>query len=316
MVTRGILNSQLLYLQVKPNSLKDKHLSILAKKLELKPIDPAKRPRITDANRSLSKQSTSEPYLKGNRLTEINDSRQRLLRRVEYRGAPYISVTPEIDGQLESRMSITPKSLCETAQGLSKRSVRVEVPQATQQQLLSRTIGVMKCPQVEEEVASKARYKWTERIRWRRRPQLKQAPLVIVNFEGVIGDYFKENFWDSRPACLYLRPGWLQGLRQLGKNMQLAITASCDEGRLLRLLTILNDRKVTIDAVYRRHNYTDARHILDYSQVLTEFEVSDNASDRVLVISALSLENAEIERRSGLQLVYEATASIGKRWAR
>jgi hypothetical protein len=181
---------------------------------------------------------------------------------------------------------------------------------------MNRTIGAVKWTKFEEDVASRARYKWTERILWRRRTQFKNAPLVIINFEGVIGDYFKENFWDSRPASLYLRPGWLQGLRQLGKSMQLAIMACCDEGKLLRLLTILDDRKVNIDAVYRRHSYADARHILDYSQVLAEFEVSDSASDRVLVISSLSLENTEIERRSGLELVYEATASIGKRWAR
>jgi hypothetical protein len=98
--------------------------------------------------------------------------------------------------------------------------------------------------------------------------------------------------------------------------MQVALIASCSEGRLARLLALLDDRKVKLDAVYIRHNFPEERHMLNYAQVLTEFNVVETAHDRVLVISSILLENAEIEQRNGLQLVYEPSASLGRRWTR
>ena len=39
--------------------------------------------------------------------------------------------------------------------------------------------------------------------------------VVVINFEGVIGDYYKKNLIDESSPGLYIRPGAIEGLKLL-----------------------------------------------------------------------------------------------------
>jgi len=316
-----MLNSQVFLPDTKSAVTNERRRSSLSRKGGLKPLESLKKPKVVDANRPFTSLNTTDSGIKGNRFKEIYQSKKRLLQGKEQSDSRYSGVqTPSTDEKHRDLLSmvLSPRSRCYSSQASPPRPSRKRVPATKhplQKHLLNRTANSDKTEIIEEDPTTKVRWKWTERIRWRRRVQLKMAPLIILNFEGVLGDYFNENFWDGRVASLYLRPGWLRGLRILSKSMQLVLVASCSESKLFKLIALLDDRKVKFDAVYRRHNYLDDRHVINYSQVLSEFNYKESAADRVLVISSLSLENSEIEQREGHALVYERSASLGKRWA-
>ena len=39
--------------------------------------------------------------------------------------------------------------------------------------------------------------------------------VIVLNFEGVVGDFFKKNMIDISSPSLYLRPGAMLGLKKL-----------------------------------------------------------------------------------------------------
>jgi hypothetical protein len=43
---------------------------------------------------------------------------------------------------------------------------------------------------------TKETYGTTKRLKFNRRSEMKTANVVVINFEGVLGDIFKESFWE------------------------------------------------------------------------------------------------------------------------
>lgn len=303
-----MLNSQLSIPESQTASSIGQRRSFLGRKIGLRPLLDVKKNELVRPQSSLN--LTGEKGVVGARIHEIYRAKPR-------QGEDKVKDTTNDSMDVAASGEATLiKSRCESSLYSSSNysfTCSLYIHKALQHKLLD--CSVSKSYDFDEaDLKSKARWSWTERMRWDRRPSHANSPLVILNFEGVLGDYFEESFWTKRPACLYLRPGWLKGLRLLTKRMQLVLVASCSQGKLRKLLEILNERKVKFDAVYRRHSHKQERHLLNYSQILHEFHVKKPVSDRTLVLSSIALEDAEIEKRFGQDLVYEPSMSLDKRW--
>lgn len=306
MVSRMVFNAQFELAEPDTSTLKRKR-SFFRRKLDPRTLKPVSKQKEVVGVPSLN--ASTDSYIQGKPIQKSIQTNVKLMRigKASSMGF-YGDKDPSGLDNLRSRCVsslFSPENFSFTSS--------LYIHSAMQKQSLETSESLQKSTQDEGVPTSKPRWKWTERVRWARRPLFSEAPLLILNFEGVLGDYFNDNFWDKQPSRLYLRAGWLRGLRQLSRSMQLVLMASTSRDKLEMLLEVMDDRKVKFDAVYRRHCRNE-RHLLDYSQVLKEMDPKGSVADSVLVISSLMLDDAEIAQRTGQELVYDASASLDKRW--
>ena len=144
----------------------------------------------------------------------------------------------------------------------------------------------------------------SERWNWHKRRLSPDTPLTIVNFEGVLGDFFKPVVWEQTPKTLYLRPDWAKGLKALLAETYVVLFAGLSSKKLARLLLLCKLHGVEFDAVYRNRGLRSSQ---DYAQLLTDFQVTT-----ATVLVSVGLEQSALKEREAIDLVRDSSLSKGR----
>jgi hypothetical protein len=154
---------------------------------------------------------------------------------------------------------------------------------------------------------------------------MKDNNVVIVTFEGVLGDVLKLNVWDHRPPLLHLRPGALKGVIKLLGKFQVILFILKPFLKAKTVLGYFRKNGVVFDGVYRSRNAllprvktTEMGVIPDsmlrctqcYEQIYRDFRLSDHASKQVLILSSLRLCEEDCPASRGTDLLYRKTSPL------
>lgn len=134
-------------------------------------------------------------------------------------------------------------------------------------------------------------YKLSQRIYFSRRSKLLNSKLIIISFEGVVGDYFPVSFWRPETCSLHLRKEALTSLQRLSKKYQVALWLNSPTKAQKLLQYIL--RNTTIDAAYVFLGDSSKGSQMNYEQIYEDFQVSGNVEKRTLVVAAYQCELVE-----------------------
>jgi hypothetical protein len=204
-----------------------------------------------------------------------------------------------------NRISLSPKT--KQTKRTSKSTIRAEnpvLPQLPKRQSLKSSLATYS--EEEDDANLSLKWEYSERIFWNKR-KTRPFPLVIIVFEGVIGDFYKQNYWDPRTSDMVLCPGWIKGLFTIYQKAYIAVISSLSPEKAEFLSELFKYNNVSIDAMYRRKGI-QPYFSQNYSQVLQEFNCSS-----ALVLAAVGLETAEIETRANWELIFEPTLSNTKK---
>jgi hypothetical protein len=73
---------------------------------------------------------------------------------------------------------------------------------------------------------------------------------VVVNFEGVIGEWYRRNITTETTKELYIRPGALEALSKLANQYQLVLITQQTETRLFQLSELFAQNKISLTGHY------------------------------------------------------------------
>jgi hypothetical protein len=152
--------------------------------------------------------------------------------------------------------------------------------------------------------ATKSLFKFSKRVYFNRRLEMGNRNLLVINFEGVLGEFFKENFWDDKDESFHIRKGIIPGLRSLSKQFQIALFFICSKSDSGRVVSYLLSKHVRIDAAYTSENLNRwklasdkvkrplkySEHIQNYSQLTIDFGIQHEVISRMLVLTSYFLE--------------------------
>jgi hypothetical protein len=146
------------------------------------------------------------------------------------------------------------------------------------------------------------------RIYWKRRGEMKGKPLLLVNFEGIIGDIH----WENSSPKLLIREGLIRASSLLSERFQIALFFSVSRSRGRKLLSELLDLGLEVDAAYKRRSMVKKlRYVTDYTQVVSDFHCCLSS---VLVLIPLLLDQCEVLSPSAPFLLYSPTLSLQRRY--
>ncbi|CAG9332087.1 unnamed protein product [Blepharisma stoltei] len=146
---------------------------------------------------------------------------------------------------------------------------------------------------------------WNERIYWKARKM--KAQVLIINFEGVIGDYYRGSFWSLEPASFKLRDGLFQGMLKLSQKFRIVILSCYARNATCEMTELFQSKKIHIDAIYqKRHRESQPKFRHDYTAIFKDFEVSH---EECMILAAIELDAGEIQNRSGSNVIFEDSAS-------
>lgn len=217
------------------------------------------------------------------------------------------SIFPSDLAQLSKFFYKKSKETMKKPAGKCSQSIIVEEPLPK----LSRITPVKKKPSfdiVEYEDAPETSAKWehSERIYWKKR-KIVGLKVVVLMFEGVLGDFYKKNLWEFKAHDFFLCPGWIQGLTKMLKGAFVVVFSTSSSDNLKFIAEYFTFNNVLIDAIYKKRGSLE-RQSSNIAQVLSDFKVSS-----CILVSSIALEACELEERSGWNMLYEPTASEKKR---
>ena len=151
-----------------------------------------------------------------------------------------------------------------------------------------------------------------ERVYWKKR-KLGNLPILLLNFEGVLGKYRKPFILSDERPSFYFREHNYIGLSRLRTEFYLVLISTYSRNATKELLALLEDRQNLFDAIYiQRHRTWHARHVHDVSSILEDFEVTDRSC--ILAVASLGIDVEDIKARTGNELVHEKTASFKRKF--
>ena len=152
----------------------------------------------------------------------------------------------------------------------------------------------------------------------KRRQEMRNAPILIVNFSGVLGNTSRSlkhisNNW--RPENYYrqtqedevvIRQGAAKNLKFLMGNFQLVLFMNKYVKKQDPIVGIIESKVGDVfDAIYTRTSYTCDNKVIDYSQVFEDFGVlAEEIDDRVAVLWPLNMELEEVKDRDREELLF------------
>lgn len=159
----------------------------------------------------------------------------------------------------------------------------------------------------------KMKWEETARVLWRRRTVCRAYPVLILNFEGVVGDYMKSAPW-TYAQDFYLRPGFDRSLLDLLTKFQVVLMTALPKVHRNTLLDILEKRHgIVFDAVYKKRKTDGTSFVLDYSQVLLDFSI-DSGLEAVLIITSVGIDQEDLAVREGPELIKDDSVSSRRRF--
>jgi hypothetical protein len=168
-----------------------------------------------------------------------------------------------------------------------------------------------KCDGLEEleaapESVSKTYY--NERIVRRKRKD-RTLPLCIVNFNGVVGEVYRNGKNLDGENRIHMVDGSRSGLRMLFNEFFVVIVSWFGREDTRSLVRRMEEMGVDFDAVYIvRHRKLKYRFRHNYQQIVQDFGVKDSAND-VLLLTSLVISRDEMIERRGADLFYESSLS-------
>lgn len=146
--------------------------------------------------------------------------------------------------------------------------------------------------------------KYSRRLYFNRRSEMGNKNLVVIQFEGVLGSFFKYNLWEDSEDVLHLRKGAIKGLKMLAKEFQVALFFNNPLHECEKIMKVFQDKQVCIDACYASENENQwksksgkikkplkySQFVQNYSQVSIDFGVQHEVLSKMLVITSVFLE--------------------------
>ena len=137
---------------------------------------------------------------------------------------------------------------------------------------------------------------------------MKNMPLVIINFEGIIGEILTlPIFSPDAKKGLYLKNGVIENMKRLFNKFQLAIVTEIDSNRFMKILDYFKIYNIIFDGVYIREKTEESGELFsEYSHIFNDFEIEpEDVKWNVLLLCPILLENEEIKARSNEELVFD-----------
>ncbi|TNV83707.1 hypothetical protein FGO68_gene16382 [Halteria grandinella] len=157
--------------------------------------------------------------------------------------------------------------------------------------------------------------KRTRRDYFARRMTMKDHPLLIISFIGVMGDFSRPALWakvevdNTNPLQqLNIRAGLSKGMQFLSQNFQVIIfnnyspdlTDQSYKDRAERIRAFVTQQNILVDAIYSSTiNFQEGKRQYmseDYSQIFQDFIITDlkRVNEKVLFIQALEMDSLGI----------------------
>ena len=170
--------------------------------------------------------------------------------------------------------------------------------------------------------ATKSVSKYSKRVYFSRRLDMGNRNLLVINFEGVLGEFYKESFWDDKEESLHIRKSIIPGLKALSSQFQLALFFLSPNSNWSGFLSYLQSNSIKIDAAYTSENSNRWRfksdklkrplkyseHIQNYSQLTVDFGIQHEVISRMLVLTSFFMESGSCGH--GNKLVVQNLHSI------
>lgn len=136
------------------------------------------------------------------------------------------------------------------------------------------------------------------------------TPVLLIHLEGVLVDICKPCVTDRSPLACFLRPGAIEGLKELSKCFAIVILSDTPKPHCYKVMELLIHSKVHIYAAYvvlkgSEDLYTEqvTAAFQDYAQVVNDLGITEEAAQRVLLLSALRAESEnELFSQTGLRV--------------
>ena len=151
----------------------------------------------------------------------------------------------------------------------------------------------------------------TSRVAWARRSSHCSKPLLILNWEGVIGQWYRPGY--GEPCEVYFRQGWEQGVKMLMEMFSVVLVTALGKEKRAKMLEISSSKGICFDAVYKKRKSDGTSFQLDYSQIIQDFSFQPHP-DSILIVSSLGLDQEDLKDRSGLDLLQEKSMSRRRRY--
>lgn len=141
--------------------------------------------------------------------------------------------------------------------------------------------------------------KYLQRISINRREHMGHKKLLIIQFEGIIGDFVGLP-WESEPFNVYFRSNIFQTYDSLHKRFQIIIVFT--ENTLQKaefILQLLQKSGIKLDGAYLNIKDPWIELPINYEQIYIDFGISDlDISERIILISSYNTEKTSKELKS------------------
>ena len=154
--------------------------------------------------------------------------------------------------------------------------------------------------------ATKEVSKWSKRIQFKRRLEMGNKNLIVLNFEGVIGDVFKDNIWQDQKEKLHTRKGAIKGLKDLINSFQVVLFFHTSRINPEKILQFFAKKFLTFDGVYVSENHEKwaqkysnkfkkplkySENIQNYSQISIDFGLQHEVLGRMLIVTSICVDD-------------------------
>lgn len=132
------------------------------------------------------------------------------------------------------------------------------------------------------------------------REKYKMMPLVIINFEGIIGEILTLPLLDPEAKKgLYLKNGVVDNMKRLLNKFRIALVTSIPQKIFDKILKYFHSFKIKFDAVYFRKEIDRTNHLFsEYNHIYEDFEIEkEDVKWNVLILCPVLLENEELRDR-------------------
>jgi hypothetical protein len=103
---------------------------------------------------------------------------------------------------------------------------------------------------------------------------MKKMPLIIINFEGIIGDILKLPVFDPNAKLgLYLKNGVVENMTRILNKFQTVIVTS-QEAKADSLLLYFKSVGIIFDAIYHRQSQDNINELFSsYAHIYDDFKL-------------------------------------------
>ncbi|CDW78910.1 UNKNOWN [Stylonychia lemnae] len=152
----------------------------------------------------------------------------------------------------------------------------------------------------------------SKRLDFRRRPSNKDSQIVIIHFDGLVGEINQKNLGDDSYQ-LVLRHGSVEGLQELSKNFQIAILTTLNQKYCRLLIELLDKEDIVFDGIYQRvKTFRRSDEHYNYNQIYIDFDIhnegeeySDKVQQNVIILAPIFMDNEDIRDKDGDDLLFQ-----------